>query len=1015
MRQPLVAAAAAAFLSMVVVFVVKTFADTVFLAEYGVAYLPHFFVAQAAAIIITSALYGAIIRRGPSLSADLAILAILAGTALVAPVIGDRGGAWVFAITLALLVFAALAALVVWNAATAVVSGRAARSFIPRAGAAATMGAILGGFGSSAIVAIGGVAALAPCAGTLTAILMVQVFMLARQRIERPAAKRRHRSKTQTRPALSQLSRKLIWLLVGAAIIESLLAAFIDFGFKREVSASFDRQHMGIFFALFYGVSNILLLAMQLFVAARLLAAKSLRVSLSLEPMALIAVAIGWIVAPILALAALGRGIEMIMKFGLARPAQEVALSPLPEADRQRWKVLLRGVFSQAGAATAGLLLIVAAPLLATDPAIAPACMAGLAALWLLIQRRIARRYLDTLGSALGMLRLSKGSGAGVRLDRDGLGKVIELANNDNPELTEFANEILNHVVDDSAMLAPHLGHSNPRVRTSLYRLLAADPARACLPALQRALAAEDDPVALAAGLDALAGFASPAAVDRARSLVESTPATALAELGCRSDANDQARLMTSAWAYLATVGALDDDRAALAAVLTTLLACDGARAAHLYEAALRRKLLGEAEVDEVLVRAIAEQSGEERRQGLCAAAAIGRSKPLVQLLKALDENLPGADLAVAHLDSPGMGRLIMLANARKTRARLRARLIRALRGSPLAEAREVAARALRDDDAAVRDLAVHTLLKSAREEPGDIPGALVEAALADQLDRFEVYVRARKHSGARESSIAFRHDSSLINADVFLLDELERRTEHALSRLCTLLALRGNPNKVYAAERALRAPLFGSRHRGVDILQEVARGAHRTRLFELLDLYLKPQSTPSPADLAAVYELDPWLARCATGQLAGLQSRLWYLRSTFLFDHVAGEALAMLAERIDEIEFEPHEVVVERGAPGDAAYIITRGKLTIERERAVVASLGVGQAFGELALVDRREHQATVRAVDRTRLLRLPRALFFTALETHPEIGLGLLRALAKRLRQTEPRPSPAVNDISR
>ncbi len=73
-----------------------------------------------------------------------------------------------------------------------------------------------------------------------------------------------------------------------------------------------------------------------------------------------------------------------------------------------------------------------------------------------------------------------------------------------------------------------------------------------------------------------------------------------------------------------------------------------------------------------------------------------------------------------------------------------------------------------------------------------------------------------------------------------------------------------------------------------------------------------------------------------------------------------------------------------------------------------MIASLGVGQAFGELALVDQRQRQATVRAVDRARLLRLPRALFFTALETHPEIGLGLLRALAKWLRQTEPGRAP-------
>ena len=84
-------------------------------------------------------------------------------------------------------------------------------------------------------------------------------------------------------------------------------------------------------------------------------------------------------VSLMLALAALGRGIEMIGKFGVARPAQEVALTPLRDATRQRWKVLLRGVFNQGGAVAGGLLLIAATSVLEIDLAIAPACIAALA------------------------------------------------------------------------------------------------------------------------------------------------------------------------------------------------------------------------------------------------------------------------------------------------------------------------------------------------------------------------------------------------------------------------------------------------------------------------------------------------------------------------------------------------------------------------------------------------------------------------------------------------------------
>ena len=62
---------------MAVVFVVKTFADAVFLAEFGAQYVPHFFVAQAAALIGTSFLYTYLIRWGPAIVFGVLVIVLV--------------------------------------------------------------------------------------------------------------------------------------------------------------------------------------------------------------------------------------------------------------------------------------------------------------------------------------------------------------------------------------------------------------------------------------------------------------------------------------------------------------------------------------------------------------------------------------------------------------------------------------------------------------------------------------------------------------------------------------------------------------------------------------------------------------------------------------------------------------------------------------------------------------------------------------------------------------------------
>lgn len=1039
-------AVGAAFGSMAVVFILKTLADTVFLAEFGVTYVPHFFVAQSLLVVSSSAAYGALIKRRSPLPWDLVILGGLAAVALAAPMVISRGGPWVFVVSLVLISLSSVANAAVWNAATAAARGRRSRAFLPTVSAAATAGAMAGGFVSSSVVATAGVVWLGPVAAGILAALAAAQSILARGSLRRQRSEKTRKREQAARRATSKMAGALVAFISAAAVIEAVLAGVIDFGFKEAVTSSFDREEIGLFLALFYGGSNVFVLILQLLVTTRLLAFKPLRTTLSIQPIAMFAAAAAWIAWPALALASLARACEAITKFGIARPAQEVALSPLTHRQKQRAKVLVRGVYSQIGAVAVGLLLVVFTPWLVTIDWLVPTAVLLLAAVWLWLYRQVSGRYVDTLAAALGLGRLSlSGPNQEPMLDADGISRVVEMLGDADPAKARFGSEVLSSAVTDTSALVPHLGIRDRRVRRVLYQQFTRSPSSASIRALREAVLAEEsgaDDGSLEAGLTALARHGDDAAVDLARSLVagngvagngvagNGVAGNGVAGNGVVGNRQQNRALTRSAWAYLGQVGALDDDPEEHRRVLRSVLSVDGLRAAAMYEAAIERESLAPGSVDGDLTAAMqittAETTGMEvaipqesssgdgadrepipgqtAAEAFRAAAHLGRSQPLIGLLKALESKRPGAERALTHLTSASLARLMLLSGARKVSSRTRRRIIRGLRRCELPESADVAARALHDDDPRVRETAVRTLLHKAREGEMHIRRQPVEAALARARERFRPYVHARApySRDARESSIAFRHHGALaLEAAVFFIDELERQTEKKLTRVCDLLALLGNPNEIYSAARELRAPTLKRRLRAMDILQEVATGAKRAGVFELLECYLQPK-TPTKADLDAVCELDPWLERCRREDLSGLRLRILGLRASPLFDGISGDAVIELAQATSECSAKRGEIVVKQGEQGDALYVVMSGWLVVERNDKEIGRIETGDVFGELSLLDEKPRYATVRATSGgVRLLRLPRGPFREALAKYPEIRIGLLLCLTNWLRK--------------
>ncbi len=84
-------------------------------------------------------------------------------------------------------------------------------------------------------------------------------------------------------------------------------------------------------------------------------------------------------------------------------------------------------------------------------------------------------------------------------------------------------------------------------------------------------------------------------------------------------------------------------------------------------------------------------------------------------------------------------------------------------------------------------------------------------------------------------------------------------------------------------------------------------------------------------------------------------------------------------------------DVVLTEGGRGDGLYLVLAGLLEVSRGGFRIAKLGQGEVFGEASLLGRRPAVATVRALQRSSLLRLPEEEFARVAERYPAVRAHL------------------------
>lgn len=110
------------------------------------------------------------------------------------------------------------------------------------------------------------------------------------------------------------------------------------------------------------------------------------------------------------------------------------------------------------------------------------------------------------------------------------------------------------------------------------------------------------------------------------------------------------------------------------------------------------------------------------------------------------------------------------------------------------------------------------------------------------------------------------------------------------------------------------------------------------------------------------------------------------------LFQGFTRDELRVLIAGLRLIVYEPGEIVVTEGEPGDSLFVVTSGEVrAFIRDRAgrnlEVRRLGEGDFFGEVAVLSGTPRTATITAADRCELLQLDRASLDRILQTHPNV----------------------------
>jgi CRP-like cAMP-binding protein len=103
--------------------------------------------------------------------------------------------------------------------------------------------------------------------------------------------------------------------------------------------------------------------------------------------------------------------------------------------------------------------------------------------------------------------------------------------------------------------------------------------------------------------------------------------------------------------------------------------------------------------------------------------------------------------------------------------------------------------------------------------------------------------------------------------------------------------------------------------------------------------------------------------------------------------------------------EYKGGDVIVHQGETGDCMYVIQEGEVEVVRvdNGGIIrlAVLGRGDFFGEMSVFEKEVRSATVRALDRVRVITVDKKTFMRRIQEDPTLAFRIFQTMASRIKQ--------------
>ncbi len=339
----------------------KATRDALFLSSFGVDALPGMVIAAA----VLSALISVVLARVMARSRPSRLVPRLFGLSAVL-LLAEWGLAVQArrpAAAILYLHFTALGALLVsgfWAIVTERFDPHTARRTIGHITAGGSLGGLLGGILPERVGATLSLTAMLPILAGLHLLSALLVLGVERGATHSPPGQEPYLSH-EPQPDAARILRASPYLL-GLALLVTLTSAaegVLDYVFKAQVSgAATSGEDLLRLFAVFYTVTALLGISIQVTTLRRVLGRLGIARSAALLPAGVSLGAVGALIVPGLISVLLARGAEVVLRSSIFRAAYELLFTPVAPGEKRATKLLIDVVAARLGDVAGGLLIV---------------------------------------------------------------------------------------------------------------------------------------------------------------------------------------------------------------------------------------------------------------------------------------------------------------------------------------------------------------------------------------------------------------------------------------------------------------------------------------------------------------------------------------------------------------------------------------------------------------------------------------------------------------------------------